>query len=213
MNWDVDTRAKLELEAGSTHLAESGATASHLDLPGLCPVQLRDSLGHRSSVENARALHARELRTVSGTGPTVWLYGGAASVGGGARADETRPVVEPTATRWSSCGSGDHASSSGGAGEVSLTNPHTCYLGILPRKRVQRTRNPRAPQIGRVSSWVVRCGACHVIPFFARRSVMADERDEARIYISEPLSHLCSMYYVRVRWGSAARFRPKATVG
>ena len=48
---------------------------------------------------------------------------------------------------------------------------------------------------------------------FARRSVVADERDEARIYISEPLSHLCSMYYVRVRWGSAARFQPKATVG
>ena len=44
---------------------------------------------------------------------------------------------------------------------------------------------------------------------FARRSVV----DEARIYISGPLSHLCSMYYVRVRWGSAARFRPKATVG
>ena len=33
---------------------------------------------------------------------------------------------------------------------------------------------------------------------FAHHSVVADERDEAWICISKPLSHLCSMYYVRV---------------
>ena len=51
-------------------------------------------------------------------------------------------------------------------------------------------------------------------PFiFACCSVVANERDEAWICISESLSHLCSMYYVRVRWGSTVHFRPKATVG
>ena len=103
-------------------------------------------------------------------------------------------------------GKGSATQESGSVHMVVSEASHGCEDGKHRRRRSRGRR--RGTQFTNIDGHVV-LPVVSFFFFFARRSVAADERDEARIC----LSHLCSMYYVRVRWGSAARCRPKATVG